>query len=163
MKIAIMSDTHDNIWNLDDALDIIRDEKAEIIIHCGDFVAPFMLKALDKAGIPVYGVLGNNDGSQYLLTKTALTITEHFTLFDLIGHVDADGYKICFTHQEEVAEGLAATGKYDLVCFGHSHQYKLETIGKTLFLNPGEVMGKNGEPGFCIVDTKSRKVTRQLL
>jgi len=163
VKIAIMSDTHDNIWNLDDALDIIRDEKAEIIIHCGDFVAPFMLKALDKAGIPVYGVLGNNDGSQYLLTKTALTITEHFTLFDLIGHVDADGYKICFTHQEEVAEGLAATGKYDLVCFGHSHQYKLETIGKTLFLNPGEVMGKNGEPGFCIVDTKSRKVTRQLL
>ena len=163
MKIAIMSDTHDNIWNLEDALDIIREKKAEMIIHCGDFVSPFMLEQLDTAGIPVYGVLGNNDGSQYLLTKTALTITEHLTLFDLIGHVDADGFKICFTHQEEVAEGLAATGKYDLVCFGHSHQYKLEKREKTLFLNPGEIMGKNGEPGFCIVDTKSKKVTQHLL
>ena len=43
MKIAVMSDTHDNIWNLEDALAIIKDEKADLIIHCGDFVAPFML------------------------------------------------------------------------------------------------------------------------
>lgn len=158
MKIAIMSDTHDNIWNLEDALGIIKDEEAGLIIHCGDFVAPFMLKELDKADIPVYGVLGNNDGSQYLLTKTALTITENFTLFDLIGHVDIENFKICFTHQEEVAEGLAATNQYDLVCFGHSHEYKLEQRGDTIFLNPGEIMGKNGAPGFCIVDSDTREV-----
>ncbi len=78
MKIAIMSDTHDNIWNLDDALSIINEEKAEIIIHCGDFIAPFMLKELEKSQRPVYGVLGNNDGSQYLLTKTALTGVSNF-------------------------------------------------------------------------------------
>ena len=59
-----MSDTHDNIWNLEDALAVIKVENAGIIIHCGDFIAPFMLKELDKANIPVYGVLGNNDGSQ---------------------------------------------------------------------------------------------------
>jgi putative phosphoesterase len=163
MKIAIMSDTHDNIWNLEDALEIIKNEKAGLIIHCGDFIAPFMLKELDKADIPVYGVLGNNDGSQYLLTKTALTITENFTLFDLIGHVEVENFRICFTHQEEVAEGLAATGKYDLVCFGHSHEYKLGQIGDTIFLNPGEIMGKNGEPGFCIVDSETREVTRHEL
>ncbi len=163
MKIAIMSDTHDNIWNLEDALTIIKDENAGLIIHCGDFVAPFMLKELDKADIPVYGVLGNNDGSQYLLTKTALTITENFTLFDLIGHVEVENFKICFTHQEEVAEGLAATGKYDLVCFGHSHEYKLGQIGDTIFLNPGEIMGKNGEPGFCIVDSSTGAVIQHKL
>lgn len=160
MKIAVMSDTHDNIWNLEDALAIIKDEKADLIIHCGDFIAPFMLKELDSAGIPVYGVLGNNDGSQYLLTKTALTIVEHFTLFDIIGHVDLDDFKIAFTHQEEVADGLTATRKYDLVCFGHSHEYKLEDRDGVIFLNPGEIMGKNGEPGFCIVNSETRDVTR---
>lgn len=160
MKIAIMSDSHDNIWNLEDALAIIKDEKAEMIIHCGDFVAPFMLKELEKAQIPVFGVLGNNDGSQYLLCKTALTLVKNFTLFEIIGHVDIDGFKICFTHQEEVAEGLAATNKYDLVCFGHSHKYKLEMVEDTIFLNPGEIMGKNGEPGFCIIETQTGIVKR---
>lgn len=160
MKIAVMSDTHDNIWNLEDALSIIKEEGAKMIIHCGDFVAPFMLKELDKAGVPVYGVLGNNDGSQFLLTKTALTLTENITLFDLIGHVDLGNFTIAFTHQEEVAEGLAATKKYDLVCFGHSHQYKLEDRGGIIFLNPGEIMGKNGEPGFCIVNSETGGVKR---
>lgn len=158
-----MSDTHDNIWNLEDALGIIKDENADMIIHCGDFAAPFMLKQLDSAGIPVYGVLGNNDGSQYLLTKTALTITENFTLFDIIGHVDLENFKIAFTHQEEVAEGLAATGKYDLVCFGHSHEYKSENRNGSIFLNPGEIMGKNGEPGFCIVDSNTGTVVQHKL
>lgn len=131
-----------------------------MIIHCGDFVAPFMLRELEKAAVPVYGVLGNNDGSQYLLTKTALTGVKNVTLFDLIGHVDADGYKICFTHQEEVAEGLACTGKYRIVCFGHSHEYRLTKIGETLFLNPGEIMGKNGSPGFCVLNTVTEEVKR---
>lgn len=155
MKIAVMSDSHDNIWNLEKALSIISRSSVDMMIHCGDFVAPFMLKELEKSGLPVYGVLGNNDGSQYLLTKTALTLVKNITLFDLIGHIHLPEYPICFTHQREVAEGLAYTGRYRLVCFGHSHEYHLETIGNTLLLNPGEIMGKNGDPSFCIVDTET--------
>jgi uncharacterized protein len=69
MIIAVMSDSHDNIWNLRKALPIIKEKNAGMIIHCGDFVAPFMLKELNEADIPVHGVLGNNDGDQYLLPK----------------------------------------------------------------------------------------------
>ncbi|GAB6097731.1 metallophosphoesterase [Desulfatiferula olefinivorans] len=163
MNIAIMSDSHDNIWNLEKALTLIRAEGAEMIVHCGDFVAPFMLRELEKAGIPVYGVLGNNDGSQFLLARTALIDLTHITLFELIGHVDADGYAIAFTHQREVAEGLAATARYDLVCYGHSHQYRRETLGRTLLLNPGEIMGKNGDPGFCFADTETGLIRRVTL
>ncbi|MFW6011061.1 MAG: hypothetical protein ACOC8Q_00955 [Desulfosalsimonas sp.] len=32
MKIAVMSDTHDNIWNVRRALEIVKDSKAEAII-----------------------------------------------------------------------------------------------------------------------------------
>ncbi|MBU1170442.1 MAG: metallophosphatase family protein [Proteobacteria bacterium] len=163
MKIAIMSDSHDNIWNLEKALSLIKTEEASMIVHCGDFVAPFMLRELEKAGIPVYGVLGNNDGSQFLLAQTALTVLKNIHLFELIGTVEADGFRICFTHQREVAEGLAFTGRYDLVCYGHSHQYNLEKIKDTILLNPGEIMGKNKEPGFCLVDTENRHVRRLIL
>ncbi len=51
MLIAVMSDSHDNIWNLQKALGIVKEKGAEMIIHCGDFVAPFMLKELEEAGM----------------------------------------------------------------------------------------------------------------
>jgi len=155
-----MSDSHDNIWNLQQALNMIRKEQAELIIHCGDFVAPFMLKELKQARIPVYGVLGNNDGSGFLLAKTAFSELSHITLFEIVGQADAQGFSVCFTHQRVVAEALSATSRYDLVCYGHSHVYHLEKVGKTLLLNPGEIMGKEGFPGFCIVDTQTRDVVR---
>ena len=158
MIIAVISDSHDNIVNLRKALSMIRKENASLILHCGDFVAPFMLKEMEKAQIPVYGVFGNNDGSIFQLTKTALTELEFITLFELVGQVDLDGFSVAFTHQRVVAEGLAATSRYDLVCYGHSHRYSLETVGKTLLLNPGEIMGKEGLPGFCTVDTTTRHV-----
>ncbi|MFW5874598.1 MAG: metallophosphoesterase family protein [bacterium] len=38
MKIAVMSDTHDNIWNVRRVLGIVKNSKAEAIIHCGDII-----------------------------------------------------------------------------------------------------------------------------
>lgn len=163
MNIAVMSDSHDHIWNLRKALAIIQAENCDHIIHCGDFVAPFMFKELEKAGILAHCVFGNNDGDKSLLTRFALQSEGLITLDSLIGEFDINGFRIAFTHEWIVAEGLAASGKYHLVCFGHSHQYVENTIGGILVLNPGEIMGKDGEPGFCIVDTESRRVRRVIL
>jgi uncharacterized protein len=160
MKFAVMSDSHDHIWNLRKALGIIKSEKCDMIIHCGDFVAPFVFKELLQAGIPVHCVFGNNDGDRYLLTQLALESKGMIILSPMIGYVDAENLKIAFTHEWPVAEGLAATGKFDLVCFGHSHQHSQQNIGKALMINPGEIMGKDGEPGFCIIDTEGIVVRR---
>jgi len=160
MIIAIISDSHDNIWNLRKAVEIIRAENTKMIIHCGDFVAPFMLKELDASQISVHGVFGNNDGDQYLLTKMALTSLKNITLHGLIGRVNADGFNISFTHYGEVAEGLAASGDSKLVCYGHSHTFAEKLIGNTVLLNPGEIMGKEGSPGFCLVDTATSEIKR---
>ena len=160
MKIAVMSDSHDNIWNLRKAIEAIKSKQCKLIIHCGDFVAPFMFIELKQAGIPVHCVFGNNDGDRYLLTRFADESNGLITLYSLIGELNLDSYKIGFTHEWPVAQGLAATGKYDLVCFGHSHQHHTDRIGATMVLNPGEIMGKDGDPGFCVVDTDSQKTRR---
>ncbi|MDQ1330569.1 MAG: uncharacterized protein QG578_832 [Thermodesulfobacteriota bacterium] len=160
MLIAVMSDSHDNIPNLRKAISIICKERAGMIIHCGDFTAPFMLQELEVAGIPVHGVFGNNDGDQYLLTKLSLTSLKNIVLHGLIGEVDAGGFPIAFTHQGMVGEGLASTAKYKMVCYGHSHLYLEKRIGETILLNPGEIMGKEGNPGFCMVDTEKGIVRR---
>jgi uncharacterized protein len=158
--IAVISDSHDNIWNLRKAIQIMKGEHAEGIIHCGDFVAPFMLKELEAAEIPVHGVFGNNDGDQHLLTKLALTMLQNITIHGLIGKEDLGGKKICFTHYEEIAKGLGLSGDFDLVCFGHTHIYTQEKSGETILLNPGEIMGKDGFPGFCLVDTSNMEIKR---
>lgn len=160
MNIAVMSDSHDNIWNLRKALDVISSRHCEMILHCGDFVAPFVFKEFMQAQIPLYAVFGNNDGDRYLLTKTAIDSNGLITLFSLVGEVAVNGRRIAFTHEWPVAVGLAATAKYDLTCFGHSHQYDQDRIGNTIVLNPGEIMGKDGNPGFCIVKTGDLDIER---
>ena len=160
MILAVMSDTHDNIWNVRKALALIKEHGVEAIIHCGDFVAPFVLKELDQAKIPVHGVFGNNDGDQYLLTKLSFTELSYITLYGLTGELEVGDFKIAFTHYRAMAEGLAASGRFDLVCFGHSHETYLDRVGQTVLLNPGEVMGKDGSPGFYLVDTSKPSYER---
>jgi hypothetical protein len=160
MILSVMSDTHDHIWNLRKALGLIRERGAQAIIHCGDFVAPFMLKELEEAAVPVHGVFGNNDGDQYLLTKLSLTELSYVTLYGLVGELDLEGFRVGFTHFRPVADGLAASGRFHLVCFGHSHEVYLDKKDEAVLLNPGEVMGKDGSPGFYFVDTSSRSYER---
>jgi putative phosphoesterase len=135
----------------------VRERGAEAIIHCGDFVAPFMLEELDQAQIPEHGVFGNNDGDQYLLTKMSLAESSNINLYGLMGELELGDFRVAFTHYRAVADGLAANGEFDLVCFGHSHEAFLGKTGKTDLLNPGEVMGKDGSPGFYLVDTSARE------
>ena len=160
MILAVMSDTHDNIWNLRKTLMLVKEHRAEAIIHCGDFIAPFMLKELDQGKIPVHGVFGNNDGDKFLLTKLSLTSLSHVTLYDPVGELNLEHFKTAFTHYKAVAEGLAATGRFDLVCYGHTHGASLDKVGETVLLNPGEVMGKDGDPGFYLVDTLKHSYDR---
>ena len=43
-------------------------------------------------------------------------------------------------HYPEIAR-QALMGDYDLICYGHNHQYAEEQHGKTLLLNPGTLHG----------------------
>lgn len=160
MKIALMSDTHDHLVNIRKALEIIRQEECEAIIHCGDIVAPFALKELEHAKIPVHAVFGNNDGDHFLLCQTAAASNGLITIYGQLARIELGGARIAFTHEGPFAEGLAATGKYDMVFFGHTHQHYHDKLGDTILFNPGDVMGKDMDPGFSIVDTTNRDITR---
>ncbi|MGQ9681925.1 MAG: YfcE family phosphodiesterase [Anaerolineae bacterium] len=154
MKIAVLSDTHDNIWNLERLLPRLQD--AGLLIFCGDLCAPFTLDTLGQgfAG-PVHVTLGNNDGDVYLLTRIAARHS-HVTLAVPSGEIEADGQRLAFVHEPLFAEGLAALGRYAAVFCGHSHRREVRKIGNTLLANPGEVMGRLGNPGCGIYDTATR-------
>ena len=44
MKIAVISDSHDHKNNILKAVSIINEREVDALIHCGDYVAPFVRK-----------------------------------------------------------------------------------------------------------------------
>jgi len=158
MLVAIMSDSHDHLGNIDKAMKICVDEKVDAIIHCGDIISPFSLKKIGEPGIPVHAVFGNNDGDRVKLVHYSRTILKHIDFADMVGEVEIDNIKIAYTHYFEIAEKFAKSGEYDLVCFGHSHKRYCKKNDRIILLNPGEVMGKGGFPGFVLFNTENLEI-----
>ncbi|MBN1428179.1 MAG: YfcE family phosphodiesterase [Anaerolineae bacterium] len=156
MRIAVCSDIHDNIWKLERALPGMN--QADLLIFCGDFCAPFTLTQMAQGFKgPVHAVLGNNDGDQRLLLQMAEK-AGNVTLYGQIAEIEIGGAHIVVNHYPEIARGLAAGGSYDVVCYGHDHTLHQEKIGKTLLINPGEIMGRFGRSTYVIFDALTQAV-----
>ena len=156
MIIAVMSDTHDNIWNLEKALSAAG--SADVLIHCGDLCSPFVIKRIGEwaKDRPVYIVWGNNDGDKQTLSSTAADY-KNMELCGEYARLDLDETKIFVTHYPGIAEPVADSGDYDLVCYGHDHTRAERKVGGSILLNPGEVMGLNGTCSLALFDTGKQK------
>lgn len=161
MRIAVLSDIHDHIWNLEKALQRIGQLEAEALICCGDFCAPFSLKQIaDGFPGPIHVVFGNNDGDPLLLSRVAGQYGGRVLLHGLYVELELGGRQIAVIHYPEPARRIAQAGVFDLVLYGHDHQRHLERIGRTLLANPGEVMGRWGKPSFGLYDTETGEFTQ---
>ena len=160
MFIAIVSDTHDQMRNLRLAVETANGRGAVIMIHCGDLISPFMLGELARFNGAVHLVYGNNAGDVHLISSSCGSRFPSITHHGHMGAVEAGGLSIAFTHYPAMARALAAAGDFDVVCCGHNHRYQVEKVGRTLLVNPGEMLGKDDRPGFCLLDTAARSVER---
>ncbi len=156
MKIAILSDVHDHLEHLRHGLE--RVQGCGALLFCGDLCAPFTLaEILARFPGPVHVVLGNNDGDALLIAGIARR-SGRATLYGIYADLELAGRRIAVVHYPRLAEGLAALGDYDLVCHGHDHQRRLEQVGRSTLLNPGEVMGWKGPSSCALYDTGTGQV-----
>ena len=157
MRIAVLSDIHDHLHNLEAFEPVLK--QADAAIFCGDFCAPFTLKALAQAVPgPVYVVFGNNDGDQWLLSQMAAKF-DNVHLKGFFAQLEVGGRRIFVVHYPEIAQDVAASARYDLVCYGHNHKAATERVNGTLLLNPGEVMGRFGTSTLALYDTEAHQAT----
>jgi putative phosphoesterase len=151
-KIAIISDIHDNIWNLEKALDQINASGAETLLCCGDFCAPFIITQIAEAFKgPIHAIFGNNDADGRLLQVMA-SQHEHFTLHGIYCELQIGGRDVAMIHYPEPARRIAQSGAFDLVCYGHNHLQNWEAVGGGFLVNPGEVMGRFGAASWGLYD-----------
>jgi putative phosphoesterase len=146
MKVCILSDSHDHIPLIDAAVAAARAAGAEAVLHCGDVVAPSTLHCLEKHGLPVHVIHGNNTGDLYALTRLAHKPGGVVRYHGMDAAVELGGRRIFLVHYPHYARALAMTGDWDMVCCGHSHRLKIEHVanmngGETLLVNPGTVGG----------------------
>jgi len=165
MKIAVVSDIHDNWANLEQfCLQIQEMDDVNNVIVCGDIAAPVTLKKLSDC-LPekkIYAIPGNVDGDIEGHHRIA-SESNNVTFFDHIGEIKLDNKKITFTHKPDEAKKLAESKKYDVVFYGHTHKAWEEHIGKTVLLNPGELTYFYYTPTYCIYDLAKMKAKLVLL
>lgn len=160
MRIAVLSDIHDNVWKLDAALASCGD--CDLLICCGDLCSPFVLDQLARGFLkPVHIVFGNNDADLYRITSK-IGRYPHVRLRGEFFEEEFGGRRVAVNHFDQIALAIARAGAHDVVFYGHNHIFDIRTLGKTLTVNPGSIMGaqfdaeanrKDVAPTFAIYDT----------
>lgn len=154
--IGIMSDTHDCLPLLDKAIRRLNEECVELVLHAGDYVAPFVVPHFKPLKADLIGVLGNNDGDRELLKRRFAELgTEIRGIF---AEVKVDGLKVALMHGEEdtLLRALIDAESHDAIVHGHTHDAKAYRKGKALVINPGEVCGYlTGRSTIATLDTKT--------
>jgi putative phosphoesterase len=159
MIVGIISDTHDRLPLIDEAVKRLNEMNVELVLHAGDYISPFVASNFKKLKAPLIGVFGNNDGDRTLLEKK-------FAEFgaDIRGRfafVVVDGLRIALLHgdEKELMRSLLELESHDVLISGHTHLAKTYRKGRTLVINPGEACGYlSGKPTIAILDTKTLNV-----
>ncbi|MCX6723640.1 MAG: YfcE family phosphodiesterase [Candidatus Staskawiczbacteria bacterium] len=166
MKIAIVSDTHNNWANFKKAIDWIKNQNIQLILHCGDISSQ---ETIDEAKKYFSGdikfVRGNADfDMQDLPDKLEIEIVDPPSSETL-----ARRRKIGFCHFPDMAKKLAQSGKFDLVFYGHTHRPWDELVlsgvegKKCHMINPGELAGQFYKPSFAVYNTETGKLELKIL
>lgn len=159
LKIGLISDTHDNLPLVAKAIKRLNKEQVRLVLHAGDYVAPFSVVCFKQLEARLIGVFGNNDGDHAFLKKRFAEI-KTAEIRGNFAEVKVDGLKIALLHgeEEELLQSLINTESYDVVVHGHFHEAKIYKKGKTIIINPGEVCGYLSEKStIALLDTETKE------
>jgi putative phosphoesterase len=156
LLVAIISDIHGSRGRLSAVLERVRGAGA--LLCLGDLCAPAVVEQIaEEFPGPVHVVFGNCDGDRAALAEAAGPFG-HVTCHGEFAELELGGRAVALHHEPEMAAAVAASGRYDLVCFGHTHRPETRREGRTLLVNPGDVAGRYGSCTFALYDTRSGEV-----
>jgi len=139
--IGIIADTHDHLPLVDKAVERLNEEGVKLVLHAGDYIAPFVLPHFKPLKANLIGVFGNNDGDRELLKKRFSELGAEIR--GRFAEVTTDGLRIGMVHgeEEELLRSLINVEGYDVIVHGHTHEAKTYRKEGTIVVNPGEVCG----------------------
>jgi putative phosphoesterase len=139
MLVGLISDTHDRLPTIKEFVDLFSKSGVPLVMHAGDYCAPFSLNPFIEANLPVLGIFGRNDGDPEGLKEHASkgVGTE---LYESPHSFEVSGKRILIVH--DLGEvNKRSIDAHDIVVHGSTHRQETVTRGTTLVINPGEACG----------------------
>ena len=160
MQIGIVSDTHNNLKNIDKIISLFNKEKVSFVIHTGDIANANSLNKFSQLNCKLIGVYGNNDRNEKGLKEVANI--NNFLFQEPPQTIILCNKNIAIFHEpEDIDDFLTENQKVDIVIHGHTHRYRNEIKKGVLFFNPGESAGMfPGKNAIGILDLKSMETKR---
>jgi len=138
----------------------LNEENVGLVLHAGDYVAPFVVPKFKDLKARLIGVFGNNDGDHEFL-KRRFSEYKGLELRGNFAEIVIDGLRVALLHghEEELLKALVESEWFDVVVHGHTHKAEVYRKGKTLVVNPGEVCGYlSGRSTIALFDSVKREV-----
>ncbi|MDF7822539.1 metallophosphoesterase family protein [Pontiellaceae bacterium B12227] len=149
MKIGILSDTHGNLPIVGKVIDLFHEHHLGAVFHCGDIGSFEVLIQLAELKVPIHAVLGNVD--QFSNDWKYAPRPEGLQLHGRFGEVTLENRRIALLHSDDYSarDRAMASGEYDYIFTGHTHELHDYTVGSTRCINPGTA--GRGVPNTCAV------------
>ena len=160
MKIGVVSDTHNNLKNIETIVNLFNEIKVPIVIHTGDISNASALERFSKLNSKLIGVYGNNDrnelGLKEVVQKNKFQFQDPPRKLSLL-----DREIVIFHEPDKIDQFLSENKLIDVVLYGHTHRYENNTKNGVLFFNPGESAGmQKGSNAIGILDLKNMEAKR---
>jgi len=148
-----MADSHDNLLAIKQAVQLFNKEGCTLVIHAGDFIAPFSARKLESLNCQVKGIFGNCDGEKQGLKKAFQSLGEIKDAPLIFKH---SSLNFLVMHYNFPIESYLSSGEYNILIFAHTHKPEIKKKKKTLLINPGETGGwLSGKNTVALLDTKT--------
>ncbi|HOZ36234.1 MAG TPA: YfcE family phosphodiesterase [bacterium] len=160
MRVAIISDLHDNLTNLEKFLSWAKNHQVKKLLILGDTGSTATIKVIAANFTrPIFLILGNADYPNVNLLKKFT----HLKIYHNLAKLNIAHKKIVLTHHPKDAKNLAATNQYNFIFYGHNHKPWIEQINKTILANPGTLAGMFTKATFAVWDTTTNKLELKIL
>ncbi len=163
MKVAILSDIHENLHNMRIALNSVKDKGIKDMFFLGDYINPGLTKEFfgfcKENGIVLKSIFGNNEGDKARIMQFAMQNGVDQSPY-FFAEYEIDNKKVYITHYPEIAIPVSRSGMYSAVFYGHDHEHHIEKLDNgCLLANPGELSAhKTGRATYLIWNTETNDV-----
>ena len=157
MKIGLLADSHDRLPAIAELVRRLQAGGANMLLHAGDFCAPFALGPILDANIAMAGVFGRNDGDREGL-RAAASRGVGTELYESPHSMELAGTHILLVHDLAEVSERSIEG-HAVVVSGCTHRKDVRARGASLLVNPGEACGwLYGPPTAALLDLETKAV-----
>jgi putative phosphoesterase len=160
MKMAIISDIHDNLPNLKKCLFWCQENKIEKIICAGDVTNSETLQILSvEFKGEIFLIRGNADiyDEDEIVAYDNIYYGGRFAIFEIAG------IKVGVCHEPIFFGEVLSKGDCNIIFYGHTHKPWIEIKKGVQTVNPGTLGGVFTPATFSFWDTTSGQLELKLL